>query len=630
MKSIRWSLIFYVLLLLGLSIGGAAAFVFPTTARALDEKNQATKKLLFDHYDKQEKEIKEKFDKELLSQARNVANLARFQPDWMKAQQQQISKFVFALSPRPRLSLLDSIESTVFLVDSRFPYPMDIQIDEQEAFRDVLRPEEMEYFQINSNLWKVVSRSKSLGDHIFPFDVEKFRKKRAEQGREWVSENVELEPGHVVWCVTLETRMMPGIFRGAFLGNRPPPTAGVHSAIGLAAVIAWNRVVLRLPPGGFGQPAQGQPPRVDQGGRGRVGPPERPPTPMFYVQFAADTTQLDEDLSQLRATLSENVAGEELQSRETLASLRNRILLISLVTFAAAVMGGYWLVRLGLAPLGRLSKAVGRVSAKDFHLPFDEPDLPRELRPIVSTVTHTLDQLKRAFAREKQAAADISHELRTPLAALMTSTEVALRKPRKPEEYREVLEDCRASGLRMSQLVERLLALARLDAGVDTLRPREVDVATLAEQCVGTVRPLAEAHKVNIRLHHLGDTQVTTDPDKLGEVLTNLLHNAIQYNRQPGSIDLSVIRNNGNLDVEVRDTGIGIAADKREHIFERFYRADPSRQADQCNSGLGLAIVKGYVDLMGGTISVESVEGEGSTFRVVLPVHEPEKGDRIL
>src|SRR5205807_6976597 len=111
---------------------------------------------------------------------------------------------------------------------------------------------------------------------------------------------------------------------------------------------------------------------------------------------------------------------------------------------------------------------------------------------------------------------------------------------------------------------------------------------------------------------------------KLREVLNNLLHNAIQYNRPNGSIDVLVHRvdalgRGGRLELQVSDTGIGINAAARPHIFERFYRADPSRQSDGLHAGLGLAIVKGYVDLMGGTITVDSTEGLGTTFRVDLP-----------
>jgi heavy metal sensor kinase len=289
-------------------------------------------------------------------------------------------------------------------------------------------------------------------------------------------------------------------------------------------------------------------------------------------------------------------------------------------TFVATLLGGFWLVRRGLLPLNRLSEAVSKVSEKDFRLPLDERRLPGELVPIADRLRQTLDQLKRAFAREKQAAADISHELRTPLAALLTNLDVALRKPRSAEEYREVLEECRASGQHMNGLVERLLALARLDSGVDQLRPREVDMMQLAEQCASMVKPLAEARGVQLRVQKNGPIPLRADPDKLREVLTNLLHNAIEYNRPDGSIEVAVRQDDGDVRLEVRDTGIGISPEEKQHIFERFYRSDPSRQSEGLHAGLGLAIVKGYVDLMGGSIDVESTLGQGSTFRVSLPL----------
>jgi signal transduction histidine kinase len=155
-----------------------------------------------------------------------------------------------------------------------------------------------------------------------------------------------------------------------------------------------------------------------------------------------------------------------------------------------------------------------------------------------------------------------------------------------------------------------------------------VDVSELAEQCAAVVRPLAEAQGLRLSVSSActtgqesadSSTQLTTDPDKLREVLNNLLHNAIQYNRPAGQINLSVARDNGNVRLEVRDTGIGIAPEARELIFERFYRADPSRTGDGMNAGLGLAIVKEYVELMGGRIFVDSAPGQGSTFRVDLP-----------
>jgi two-component system, OmpR family, heavy metal sensor histidine kinase CusS len=170
----------------------------------------------------------------------------------------------------------------------------------------------------------------------------------------------------------------------------------------------------------------------------------------------------------------------------------------------------------------------------------------------------------------------------------------------------------------MAHLVERLLALARLDAGAIPYRPASVDVAELAVQCADLVRPLARVKGLALRVDATPPLPLQTDPDKVREVLTNLLHNAIEYNRPDGAIDIAVRRVNGHVELEVKDTGIGITPEAQAHIFERFYRADPSRHADTPHAGLGLAIVKSYVDLMAGQIHVESGP-QGSTFRVELP-----------
>jgi signal transduction histidine kinase len=142
----------------------------------------------------------------------------------------------------------------------------------------------------------------------------------------------------------------------------------------------------------------------------------------------------------------------------------------------------------------------------------------------------------------------------------------------------------------------------------------------VASGCAATIRPLAESHGLSLTTDLRPTPTVSTDPDKLREVVINLLHNAVEYNRPGGSVTLSVREGNGGrVVVEVSDTGIGMTPDVRERIFERFYRADPSRTATGVHAGLGLAIVKEYVARLGGAISVESEPGRGSTFRVTLP-----------
>lgn len=342
--------------------------------------------------------------------------------------------------------------------------------------------------------------------------------------------------------------------------------------------------------------------------------------PTLYIQCAYDIAKRDAIRQKFRELADGDIAALEEETNESLARVRNRLLLVGTMTFLITLAGSVLLVRAGLSPLRRLSDAVRKISPDNFQLGVTAKRLPGELKPIVHQLKEMLVMLKRAFAREKQATADISHELRTPLAVILTTTELALRKPRSGDEYREMLGDCRLSAQQMNEIVQRLLTLARLDAGVDQLARRPIDMAELADQCASLVRPLAEARGLTVAVHSGPTVPLEGDPDKIREVLNNLLHNAIQYNRPQGRIDVNVARGKDQVSLEVSDTGVGIGPESRGRIFERFYRADPSRGGDGLHAGLGLALVKEYVDLMGGRIDVESALGEGSTFRVTLPV----------
>jgi heavy metal sensor kinase len=604
MRSIRWSLVVYFLVLLGLALGAVSVSAYEYTRRVLRLKQLARQELLETNYTNDCKRERESLNRILVRRARTLADQARFQ---YQANKFRIFGRSLDMAPLGMLSIASDPYGYALApiwLSARHQGPLhewmhsiltEIQFDE-EILSESTENQLAEYYQINLDRYRVW-HSRSMGEHSFSFNSTQFS-----TTPQWA--DVELEPGVQLRLVRLKAPVANFVYPpGPPPRNKPGPP--VDSLSGPPP--DFSR---RLPP-----PS--------------AGPRERP-APAIYIQCAAETTQRDAALAQHRIKLDNELAKLQAESDATLAGLRNLMLAISLTTFVATVAGGFWLVRLGLSPLRRLSEAVSRVSAKDFRLPFDAPRLPQELKPIVDRLTQTLDLLKRTFAREKQAAADISHELRTPLAALLTTIEVALRKPRSQEEYQEILADCHATGQQMSQLVERLLVLARLDAGVDTLRPREFDVATLTEQCTTLVRPLADARGLALEVKRNGPTPIVSDPDKLREVLTNLLHNAIEYNRPDGKVEVSVAQQNGHLQVEVRDTGIGIAPEARGHIFERFYRADPSRRAEGLHAGLGLAIVKGYVDLMGGTISVDSSVGQGSVFRLQLPIQKTMASHRSL
>ncbi len=590
MRSIRLSLMVYFLALLGVALLTASLLVYGNAEQTLQAKQQAMEQLIDAQYRERCRDANEHLDHNLLTQAQSLARLVQVQLEWDR---------VDVIQPLMYLGLASSsfnpsgyALAPLWLAES-VPIPR--------------------HFWPNNPSWLI---HEGVRRRIFPY-VYKIELKNMllpvdSQIGEFYQIDCPPSPSYYSDAMAGRTFTLPfsplesdqvarRVFDDTRLGNMPV-----------------RRVVLQASGGPREDP---RPPASSSGGRRRA---YRGPT--IYVHCAASLDKHGAVLGAYRRQRDDELAKLADETQDSLRDLRRWLWGISLAVFAATALGTFGLVRLGLLPLRRLSYAVSQVSAKDFRLPLDGQPLPLELRPIANRLTNTLDLLKRAFAREKQAAADISHELRTPLAALLTTTEFGLRKPRSVDHYRELLSDIHASAQQMNQIVERLLTLARLDAGVDRLRMQAVDVAALAQQCADVIRPLAEARGLKLSVEDGstaadGSGSMQTDPDKLREIVSNLLHNAIQYNRPGGAVDLRVERRNGTLQVEVKDTGIGIAAEARERIFERFYRADPSRGGDDLHAGLGLAIVKEYIDLMGGSIGVESTPGQGSTFRVLLPVH---------
>ncbi len=656
MRSIRLSLIVYFLVLLALALGGVSWFVYRTTAQTLREKEVSSRNLIEARYLDQCEEETAALDSHLLRQAQNLAGMAHssspiYEPLFT------LGALGTTLYPQGYLNvplwLAEGVHPPLALRLHRMRH-LDVAIDNIEAMiQNLDEHHPHEFFRIFRANGQPLQKSERLGEFQFILDntVRDESKLLVEH-----FDNVEPAPDLKLRRVTLKASVprfrastLPTAWRFLVFGQKdlgqkdpgpgfkgPGPKGSTAKGLELTAKglgllakeIAAKRHAARRPGGkepGGKEPVAKEPPAKGPGNKG-IGPRVPPPppaivesvAPVVFIQYASDTAVTEAKIADFAAERDAKRADLEKDTRQELATLRQRLLLICLATFVAIVAGGFFLVRLGLAPLARLSEAVSQVSENDFALKIDQGRLPKELQPIAGRLALTLDQLQRAFTREKQAAADISHELRTPLAAMMTNLEIALRKSRSAAEYRELLQDIQASSMHMAHLVQRLLALARLDAGADRLQPKPLDAAELAKQCAHMVRPLAEARGLALRVHLPEAAPLQTDPDKLREILNNLLHNAIEYNRPSGTIDLAVARVNGKVHVEVRDSGIGVSPQAREHIFERFYRADPSRHADTPHAGLGLSIVKSYLDLMGGTIDVQSNE-KGSTFIVDLP-----------
>lgn len=598
MKSIRGALLTYFFFVVVVTLGAVSLLAYENTLHIVEGWESTRADLLNRQFAENCKNERDKLDSALATNVNAMASLAKLQMQWNQNYRPVVAVVSNAIDPASRMLLtplwLSRPGGQLYRELHLGGGSVQISFDEEKLRHFIEAASEhnglgqlKEYFQINAGR-TTVWRSPSLADYSLPYS---FGTANAMQPYESIKDEFELKPGVRVRRLAIKTPISSTVRIGS-----PGPRSG-------------RSPMERPKSDGFRMPPPGPPP----------GTATTVPTQTIFVQCAAETGERDAAIASLTDKLQEDLNNLKADSQATLSWLRIKLLLINLATMAATVLGCIWLVQLGLVPLRRLSEAVGKVSPDDLRLPYEEKNLPRELQPIVDRLNDTFDELRRAFAREKQAAADISHELRTPLAALKTTIEVALKKPRSSEEYRETLEDCHHAGQQMYQLVERLLTLARLDAGVDHVRPSLVDVAALTEQCTNLVRPLAEANGLELHLERNGPINLQTDPNKFREIVTNLLHNAIAYNRPKGKVAVAIQARSGKVRLEVKDTGIGISDDAKTHIFDRFYRVDSSRNAEGMHSGLGLSIVKGYVDLMGGSIKVDSAVGQGSTFRIELP-----------
>jgi heavy metal sensor kinase len=280
--------------------------------------------------------------------------------------------------------------------------------------------------------------------------------------------------------------------------------------------------------------------------------------------------------------------------------------------------GGWWIATRAIRPIDEISTTAVQIAAGDLSKRINASDTSSELGGLAGVLNSTFARLESAFEEQKQFTSDAAHELRTPVSVVLTQTQTALNRERSAAEYRETIESCQRAAQRMRRLIEALLELARLDAGQEQFKRMRFDLGRTAEDCVQLLRPLADERHVKISCE-LGKLECTGDPDRLGQVITNLLSNAIHYNRENGEVRLSAHSRNGSAILSVSDTGEGISAEDLPHVFERFYRADKSRTAGR--TGLGLAISKSIVESHGGTLEVASEKGKGSTFIVSLPAH---------
>lgn len=296
----------------------------------------------------------------------------------------------------------------------------------------------------------------------------------------------------------------------------------------------------------------------------------------------------------------------------------------SVLVFAS--LGGLFLANKALKPVDEITKTARMITSRSLDQRIKLKKTRDEIGRLAETFNDMISRLGRSFKQIRQFSADASHELRTPLTILKGEIEVGLRKRRRPEEYRKILDSNLDEVNHMTQIVDNLLFLSKADMGEIHLQKNRIDLTELVSEVGTQVQVIAMAK--NIRLHISNDSGVAVIGDRfrLRELLLNLVDNGVKYTSEGGEMSISVERDNGRVKLCVLDNGIGIAPEDQPHIFDRFFRVDKARSREAGGSGLGLSICKWIAEAHGGEISVESGVGKGSLFTVTLPLAPPDEG----
>ncbi len=313
--------------------------------------------------------------------------------------------------------------------------------------------------------------------------------------------------------------------------------------------------------------------------------------------------------------VARSLAGVE----RTLGQLRAIFLIGMAAVLLLASAGGALLAAAGLRPIDeitRMARHIGRTEDLSQRLEYQGPQ--DEVGRLASTFNEMLERLDRAFQAQRRFVADASHALRTPLTAIRGNVELLLQRPDDSAAKETSLQAIQRETQRLSRVVSDLLLLAQADAG-QTLDRQPVEMATLLLDVYQQARVMADG--VTVSLGHEDQGLVEGDPDRLREMLLNLVDNALKHTPEGGKVTLSLYYNEPWIQISVADTGPGIPPEDLPHIFDRFYRVKSAkpRPGQPRGTGLGLAIAKWIVEQHGGYITVESQVGKGSTFTVWLP-----------
>lgn len=315
------------------------------------------------------------------------------------------------------------------------------------------------------------------------------------------------------------------------------------------------------------------------------------------------------------------VAVDRGHSELLLAKSRQGLRIMLAIAIIACPLVAYRIARRGLQPLHEISETARRTGSATLHARIEPAGYPVELADLADTFNAMLDRLEDSFRRLSQWSADIAHELRTPIHNIRGEAEVALSRARSADEYKEALTSCLEESVRLSELIARLLFLARTESPGTHLEREQVHIAKELAAVRDYYADAAAEARVTLSVAASDDVVLAFDRGLLQRAVGNLVTNSLAHTPPGGTITLGARVDRDRIRIKVCDTGTGIPAQDLPRVFDRFYRADRSRSSKNGSMGLGLAIVKGIVTLHGGQIEIQSDVGQGTRIALIMPAH---------
>lgn len=305
----------------------------------------------------------------------------------------------------------------------------------------------------------------------------------------------------------------------------------------------------------------------------------------------------------------------------TMGILSRKALILEIIMLFALFVIALALSKILTKPFERVTKAISEVKEGFTDEPISVPDY-LETEHIVDAFNQLINRMKILDESRQEFVSNVSHELKTPITSVKVLADSLLAQGDVPAElYREFMVDIAQEIDREDKIINDLLSLVKMDKTVATLNISVVDINALTEVILKRLRPIARKRDVEIVFESTRPVTAEVDEVKVTLILTNLVENAIKYNREQGRVKVLLDADHQFFIIEVVDSGIGIPEAALEHIYERFYRVDKSHSREIGGTGLGLAITRNAVLMHRGSIKVSSVEGEGTIFTVKIPLN---------